>query len=322
MTVRNPKFVSHLPITPMPSSALKDKGVQTYLADIGTTALLTPNQEIELAKRIRKGDSDARLTMIQANLRLVVKIALDYQNCGLALPDLISEGNLGLIKAVERFRPDKGAKLSTYAAWWIKQSIKRALANQGKIIRLPVHAIDKLSKMRRLESTLEEELGREPSLDEIAREAGIDRGRISMLKCVSVRPASLDAPLTSDDDSTMADVVPDKNAATPLDSMSQSELIRILPSLLTCLDSREKRIIEARFGLGEAQPKTLEEVGEEFGVTRERIRQLQNLALIKLRRALHYRESPPSSRQEKRPPARRSLLLPVHNRIPGMRFAQ
>ena len=198
-----------------------DTGIKIYLREIGQIPLLTPQQEIELAAKIKKGDREARALMIRSNLRLVVKIAHDYANLGLPLLDLISEGNIGLMKAVERFDPAKGGKLSTYAAWWIKQSIKRALANQSKTIRLPVHLVDKISKMRRVSLQMSEELGREPTDDELGDEIG-----------------------------------------------------------------------QLRFGLIDGRPKTLEEVGKKFGVTRERIRQLQNIALSKLRRALSKKEKP------------------------------
>ncbi len=269
-----------------------DGGIKIYLREIGKTALLTPEQEIELADRIKAGDQEARAHMIRANLRLVVKIAQDYANYGLPLLDLISEGNIGLMKAVERFDPNKGGKLSTYAAWWIKQSIKRALANQSKTIRLPVHMVDKISKMRRVAMSMSEELGREPTDDELAEEIGIDRGKLSQLKAASLRPASLDAPISDDDSTEFGEIVGDDNADTPLELLSHKNMHGQLEGLLSVLDDRERSIIDARFGLNGQKPKTLEEVGQEFGVTRERIRQLQNIALKKLRRALQKKEDP------------------------------
>ncbi len=269
-----------------------DGGIKIYLREIGKTALLTPQQEIELADRIKNGDMEARAHMIRANLRLVVKIAQDYANYGLPLLDLISEGNIGLMKAVERFDPNKGGKLSTYAAWWIKQSIKRALANQSKTIRLPVHMVDKISKMRRVAMSMSEELGREPTDDELAEEIGIDRGKLSQLKAASLRPASLDAPISDDDSTEFGEIVGDDAADTPLDLLSHKNMHGQLEGLLSVLDDRERSIIDARFGLNGQKPKTLEEVGQEFGVTRERIRQLQNIALKKLRRALQKKEDP------------------------------
>ena len=287
-----------------------DGGIKIYLREIGKTALLTPQQEIELADRIKKGDKEARAHMIKANLRLVVKIAQDYANYGLPLLDLISEGNIGLMKAVERFDPNKGGKLSTYAAWWIKQSIKRALANQSKTIRLPVHMVDKISKMRRVAMVLSEELGRDPSDDELSDEIGIDRGKLAQLKAASLRPASLDAPISEDDNTEFGEIVGDAGAQTPFELLSHKNMHGQLDTLLEVLDHRERKIIDARFGLDGQKPKTLEEVGQEFGVTRERIRQLQNIALKKLRRALQKKEDPgPRPAQGLVPKIKRERLM-------------
>ena len=269
-----------------------DGGIKIYLREIGKTPLLTREEEVELADRIKVGDAEARAHMIKANLRLVVKIAQDYANYGLPLLDLISEGNIGLMKAVERFDPNKGGKLSTYAAWWIKQSIKRALANQSKTIRLPVHMVDKISKMRRVAMVLSEELGREPTDEELAEEIGIDRAKLSHLKAAALRPASLDAPISEDDTTEFGEIIGDEKAQTPLELLSHKNMHNQLDDLLDVLDERESKIIDARFGLNGQKPKTLEEVGQEFGVTRERIRQLQNIALKKLRRALQKKEDP------------------------------
>jgi len=270
----------------------RDTGIKIYLCEIGQIPLLTPEQEIELAAKIKKGDREALALMIRSNLRLVVKIALAYANLGLPLLDLISEGNIGLMKAVERFDPAKGGKLSTYEAWWIKQSISRALANQSKTIRLPVHLVDKISKMRRVSLQMSEELGREPTDEELGDEIGIASGKVSQLKTVSIRPASLDAP-TSDDDSTeFGEIVGDEYAQTPFELLRDKNLRNELGGLLAVLDDREKKIVFQRFGLDGGKPKTLEEVGKRFGVTRERIRQLQNIALSKLRRALSKKERP------------------------------
>jgi RNA polymerase primary sigma factor len=267
-----------------------DTGLNRYLREIGQFPLLTPQQEIELAKKIKKGDTAAREHMINANLRLVVTIARDYANLGLPLLDLISEGNIGLTKAVERFEPTKGAKLSTYAMWWIKQSIKRALANQSKTIRLPVHLADKVAKVRRVSLQMSDELGREPTDDELGEEIGIDSDKITRLKSVGIRPASLHAPIADNDSTEFGEVIGDDEAQTPFELLRDKNLLGEVDGLLEVLDPREKRIISRRFGLDGGEPKTLEDVGKDFGITRERIRQLQNIALAKLRRALIKKE--------------------------------
>ena len=269
-----------------------DTGIKIYLREIGQIPLLTPQEEIDLAARIKKGDREARALMIKANLRLVVKIAHDYANLGLPLLDLVSEGNIGLMKAVERFDPAKGGKLSTYAAWWIKQSVKRALDNQSKTIRLPVNLVDKISKMRRISLQMSEELGREPTNDELAEEIGISIGKVSQLKTASIRPASLDAPISDDDSTEFGEIVGDEDAQTPFALLRDKNLRDEVSDLLEVLDDRERKIIFQRFGLDGGKPKTLEKVGKKFGVTRERIRQLQNIALAKLRRALSKKETP------------------------------
>jgi RNA polymerase primary sigma factor len=267
-----------------------DFGLRRYLQEIGQFSLLTPQQEIELAKKIKKGDTTARERMINANLRLVVTIARDYANLGLPLLDLISEGNIGLTKAVERFDPAKGAKLSTYAMWWIKQSIKRALANQSKTIRLPVHLGDKLAKMRRVSLQMSDELGREPTDDELGEEIGIASEKVARLKSLGIRPVSLDAPIGDDDSTEFGEIIGDEDADTPFELLRDKNLLHEMDGLLDALDKREKTIISQRFGLDGGKPKTLEDVGKNFGVTRERIRQLQNIALAKLRRALSKKE--------------------------------
>ena len=269
-----------------------DSGFKIYLREIGKTPLLTPAEEIKLAARIKRGDKEARAHMIKANLRLVVKIAHDYGNLGLPLLDLVSEGNIGLMKAVERFDPAKGGKLSTYAAWWIKQSIKRALANQSKTIRLPVHLVDKISKIRRVAISMSEELGREPTDEELAEEVGISASKLSQLRTVSIRPASLDAPMNEDDGTEFGEIVGDSDAVDPSENLSDKNMQEEITDLLGVLDERERKIINSRFGLDGGSARTLEEVGMKFGVTRERIRQLQNIALAKLRRALRKREHP------------------------------
>lgn len=269
-----------------------DSSLKVYLREISRTPLLTPDEEVKLARRIKRGDKEARTHMIKANLRLVVKIAQDYAGYGLPLSDLISEGNIGLMKAVERFDPKKGGKLSTYAAWWIKQSIKRALANQSKTIRLPVHMVDKIAKMRRISTILAEALGREPTDEELAEEIGLPRRKLAMLKQASQRPTSLDAPINEGEATQYGEIIGDERAEDPLEALADKNLHGELDGLLSVLDKRERRIIDERFGLTGKTPMTLEEVGREFGVTRERIRQLQNVALSKMRKALRRKEKP------------------------------
>ena len=269
-----------------------DSSLRVYLREISKTDLLTREEEVELAARIKKGDKEARAHMIKANLRLVVKIAQDYSRYGLPLADLISEGNIGVMKAVERFDPEKGGKLSTYGSWWIKQSIKRALANQSKTIRLPVHMVDKIAKMRRISTLLTESIGREPTDDELAEELGLPRRKLSLLKRASQRPVSLDAPVNEDESIGLSDIIGDDKAQSPLDALVDKNIHHQLDDLLEVLDEREHRIIGARFGLNGKKAMTLEEVGREFGVTRERIRQLQNVALEKMRKALRKKEKP------------------------------
>ena len=229
--------------------------------------------------------------MIKANLRLVVKIARDYEGLGLPLLDLISEGNIGLMKAVERFDPAKGGKLSTYGAWWIKQSIKRALANQSKTIRLPVHLVDRISRMRRVAMKLHEELGREPTDEELGEELGMTASRVGQLRTAAIRPASLDAPIGDDDSNSFAEVVQDENAETPYEQLEGKTVTAMLQEMVTKLDPREATILRFRFGLDGGSEKTLEEVGQKFGVTRERVRQIQNIALAKLRRMVEKLEA-------------------------------
>ncbi len=258
----------------------------SYFREIGSVPLLTIQEEIELARRIRAGDLAAREQMIRANLRLVVKIAREYENLGLPLLDLISEGTIGLMKAVEKFDPAKGGKLSTYGSWWIKQQIRRALANQGRTIRLPVHVEGKLYRLHQAEARLRDLFGREATDEELAAELAVTTKRLRRLREAGVRPSSLDAPVGEDGDATVGDLVGDAQIATPYelfrDSSDQGRLRQVLEQLPT----RESQILRARFGLDGAKEETLEEIGTRFGVTRERIRQLQNEAFEKLRQLL------------------------------------
>jgi len=243
---------------------------------------------VVLAARIKKGDEEAEQDLIKANLRLVVKIARDYDGLGLPLLDLIEEGNLGLMKAVKRFDPSKGGKLSTYGSWWIKQSIKRALSNKSKTIRLPVHLVDKISKMRLASIKLQENLGREPTNDELAEEMHLPPAKVSLLRTAAIRPASLDAPLgDAAEPDTLADVVEDDHMHTPYEDLEDKTVVAMLHKMLGSIDNREADILRYRFGFGEGgEMRTLEDVGKKFGVTRERVRQIQNIALGRLRRLI------------------------------------
>ena len=268
-----------------------DSALKLYLREISQVPLLRREEEVELAHRIQKGDAAARQKMIQANLRLVVKIAHDYSTSGLPLLDLISEGNIGLMKAVDRFDPSKGGKLSTYAAWWIKQSIKRALANQSKTIRLPVHLVDKIARMRRTAIRLAEEFGREPTDEELAHELGISGSRVEELRTIAIQPASLNASVGEEEEGTsLGELVKDESAVDPASVIQSENLKNTVMDLLPALDARERKILALRFGLEGNEEMTLEEIGKRFHVTRERIRQLQNIALRKVRRALEKKE--------------------------------
>jgi len=260
-----------------------DKAIKAYLNEISKTPLLSKQEEIVLAARIAEGDEAAREHMIKANLRLVVKIAQGYMGIGLPLLDLISEGNIGLIKAVERFDPNKGGKLSTYGSWWIKQSIKRALANQSKTIRLPAHLVDKISKMRTITIDLAERLGRNPTNDEIGARMNVSAGMIAHWKFVSTRPTSLDAPIGEDDGGSYSDIIGDERSLTPYQEINAMQKKDSMFRHMESLEDRERAILKYRYGLEGAEVETLESVGERFQITRERVRQIQNAAVDKLR---------------------------------------
>ena len=285
--------------------------IRFYLNEIGKTPLLTPEQEVSLARRIHKGDAAAREAMIKANLRLVVRIARDYENFGLPLLDLISEGNIGLVKAVERFDPDKGGKLSTYAAWWIRQALKRALATHGKTIRLPMHMVDRIAAMRRIINKLIDELRREPTNEEIALVMDLPVRKIVHLRSVATRAASLDAPVGEEGDATFGDLIGDESQDDPFEALRDKNSAAEINLLLERLDPREAQILRLRFGIGGGSELTLEEVGEKYRLTRERVRQLQHLAIMKLRRLLAERERQRSAedlRDEARAAARVETL--------------
>ena len=267
-------------------------GIKIYLREIGQIPLLTREDEVVLAKLIKRGDKKAREKMIRSNLRLVVKIAHDYSGLGLPLLDLISEGNIGLMKAVERFDPKKGGKLSTYASWWIKQSMKRALANQAKTIRLPVHLVDKIGKMRRAAIKLSEKFGRDPTDSELGKELGITAAKVSELRTVSIRPASLEAPIGEDETTEFGEIIGDENVMDPFETLKDKSTKQDITALLHKLDEREQLILRHRFALDGGKEQTLEEIGAKLGVTRERVRQVQNIALRKLRKMMEKQEKP------------------------------
>jgi len=270
--------------------------LELYLREIGRVKLLTRDEEIALARRIQKGDASAREHMIKANLRLVVKIARDYAGLGLPLLDLINEGNIGLIKGVERFDPTKGAKLSTYAAWWIKQAIKRALADQSKTIRLPIHVVDKVSHIRKAEFKLAEALDREPTDEEVGAEVGLPADRVREYREAARSTISLDAPLgnnNEEESNSISEVVPDAGAAAPFDHAVLESDTELLKEIFETLNPRERMILSMRFGLKDDSPKTLEAISARFGLTRERIRQIQNEALQKLRHKMNKRDTRP-----------------------------
>lgn len=259
------------------------------ILQIGAVRLLSRRDEVQLAAAIRRGDEAARERMIRANLRLVLKIARDYEHLGLPLADLVSEGTIGLMKAVDRFKPSKGGKLSTYGAWWIKQQIRRALANQGRTVRLPVHVEGKLYRLSRAEARLRNTLGRDATDEELALELNTTTRRIARLRESSVRPASLDALVGDSDSASIGDLVADEQAPNPYIELERKLDHERLRQLLGSLTDREAKILTLRFGLHGGEEQTLEDVGREFNLTRERIRQVQNEAFRKLRGLL---ESP------------------------------
>lgn len=264
---------------------------QSYLENIGKVFLLTAEQEQSLAKQVRKGSLPAREAMISANLRLVVKIAKEYANYGLPLEDLVAEGNLGLIRAVEKFNPKFKTRFSTYAAWWIKQSVRRALANQSKTIRLPIHIVDKLQKVRRATHQLTEILGRSPEDSEVAEELNIPEAKVTRLRSSSHQMYSLDSsPSTDIDMPSYSEIIADDQAADPSYEASDKNIKENILQALSTLDDREKKILALRFGLDGEKELTLSLIGKKFKLTRERIRQLQNNALGKIYRRINQQE--------------------------------
>ena len=260
-----------------------DDPVKMYLKDIGEVPLLSADDEIELARRIQEGDEEAKKQLSEANLRLVVSIAKRYVGRGMLFLDLIQEGNIGLMKAVEKFDYQKGFKFSTYATWWIRQAITRAIADQARTIRIPVHMVETINKLTRVSRILLQTLGREPTPAEIAAEMGVSEERVREIQKIAQDPVSLETPIGEEEDSHLGDFIEDDRAVTPSDSVSTTMLKETLLSVLNSLTPREEKVLRLRYGVDDGRPRTLEEVGKEFNVTRERIRQIEAKALRKLR---------------------------------------
>ncbi len=265
------------------SSVALDDPVRMYLKEIGRVNLLTAKQEVELAKEMEAGSEEARHHLTEANLRLVVSVAKKYLNRGLSFLDLIQEGNLGLMRAVEKFDYKRGFKFSTYATWWIRQAITRAIADQARTIRIPVHMVDTLNQLARVSRALLEQLGREPTEEELAYGMGITVDKVQELKKISQQPVSLESPIGEEEDSHLGDFVEDKMAIAPLEAASEAMFRNEVEDILATLRPRERRVVQLRFGLVDDEPRTLEEVGRRMGLTRERIRQIEATALRKLR---------------------------------------
>lgn len=265
-------------------SELADDSVRMYLREIGRIQLLTWDEEVELAKKIAKGDKMAKDRLVNANARLVVSIAKRYIGRGLDLLDLIQEGNTGLIRAVEKFDYTRGYKFSTYATWWIRQAITRAIADQARTIRIPVHMVETINKLIRTERKLVQELGREPLPEEIAVEMGIEVEKVNHIMKIKQEPVSIEAPIGEEEDSRLADFIPDNDSDTPEEAATYQLLKEHINEVLELLTPREQRILKMRFGLEGGRSHTLEETGQEFGVTRERIRQIESKALLKLKK--------------------------------------
>lgn len=260
-----------------------DDPVRMYLKEIGKVPLLTADEEKELAQAIEEGDEEAKDHLVEANLRLVVSIAKRYTGRGMSFLDLIQEGNLGLLKAVEKFDYTKGFKFSTYATWWIRQAITRAIADQARTIRIPVHMVETINKLIRTQRNLVQELGRDPEIEEIAAEMGISEDKVREIMKISQEPVSLEKPIGEEEDSHLGDFIPDDDAPSPADQAAYTLLKEQLMEVLATLTPREEEVLRLRFGLKDGRTRTLEEVGRQFNVTRERIRQIEAKALRKLR---------------------------------------
>ena len=260
-----------------------DDPVKMYLKDIGRVPLLSAEEEVDLAKRMQENDEAAKKRLSEANLRLVVSIAKRYVGRGMLFLDLIQEGNLGLMKAVEKFDYQKGFKFSTYATWWIRQSITRAIADQARTIRIPVHMVETINKLTRVQRVLLQELGREPTPEEIAEKMGVTEERVREIQKIAQDPVSLETPIGEEEDSHLGDFIEDEKTTTPSDSVAFTMLKEQLLGVLDTLTPREEKVLRLRYGIDDGKPRTLEEVGREFNVTRERIRQIEAKALRKLR---------------------------------------
>ena len=274
----------------VPKTLPTDDPVRMYLKEIGKVSLLTADEERELAIRMEQGDEEAKKKLCESNLRLVVSIAKRYLNRGLSFLDLIQEGNLGLIKAVDKFDYTKGYKFSTYATWWIRQAITRSIADQARTIRIPVHMVETINKLIRISRQLLQEYGREPTSEEIAKEMGITVEKVREIKKISQDPVSLETPIGEEEDSHLGDFIPDDDVPAPVDAAAYSMLKEQLMEVLDTLSDREKKVLMLRFGLEDGRPRTLEEVGKEFNVTRERIRQIEAKALRKLRHPIRSKK--------------------------------
>lgn len=277
------KPTGEIEVTDSAKNIPTDDPVRMYFKEIGKVPLLSAEEEKELAIRIIEGDEEAKKKLCESNLRLVVSIARRYLNRGLSFLDLIQEGNLGLIKAVEKFDYTKGFKFSTYATWWIRQAITRSIADQARTIRIPVHMVETINKLIRISRQLLQEYGREPTSEEIALEMGISVEKVREIKKISQDPVSLETPIGEEEDSHLGDFIPDDDIPSPVDAAAYSMLQKQLRAVLDTLSEREKKVLILRFGLDDGRPRTLEEVGREFNVTRERIRQIEAKALRKLR---------------------------------------
>lgn len=274
----------------VPEGIEVDDPVRMYLKEIGKVPLLTEEEELALAKRMKNGDEEAKRQMAEANLRLVVSIAKRYAGRGISFLDLIQEGNLGLIKAIEKFDYEKGFKVSTYATWWIRQAITRAIADKGRTIRIPVHMVETMNKLSKTSRKLQQELGREPSLEELAKAVELPAERVLEIQQISQEPVSIETPICGEEDSHLGDFIQDHQVEIPADVVAQLLMKEQLNEVLESLTEREQKVLKLRFGIEDGRPRTLEEVGKEFHVTRERIRQIEAKALRKLRHPIRSKK--------------------------------